>query len=79
MPQETNLNVAPYFDDFDRSDKYFKILPQINEWGKDNQRIKNGVKVPEGFVYASDTNSEWMTKENLQTWIDTNKNYIGKL
>ena len=26
MPQETNLNVAPYFDDFDRSDKYFKVL-----------------------------------------------------
>ena len=26
MPQETNLNVAPYFDDFDRSDKYYKVL-----------------------------------------------------
>ena len=26
MPQETNLNVAPYFDDFDKSDKYFKVL-----------------------------------------------------
>ena len=26
MPQETNLNVAPYFDDFDRNDSYCKIL-----------------------------------------------------
>ncbi len=26
MPQETNLNVAPYFDDFDKSDKYYKVL-----------------------------------------------------
>ena len=26
MPQETNLNVAPYFDDFDKNDKYFKVL-----------------------------------------------------
>ena len=26
MPQETNLNVAPYFDDFDRTDNYCKIL-----------------------------------------------------
>ena len=26
MPQETNLNVAPYFDDFDRNDNYCKIL-----------------------------------------------------
>jgi len=26
MPQETNLNVAPYFDDFDTNDNYCKIL-----------------------------------------------------
>ena len=26
MPQETNLNVAPYFDDFDASDNYYKVL-----------------------------------------------------
>ena len=26
MPQETNLNVAPYFDDFDSQENYCKIL-----------------------------------------------------
>ena len=26
MPQETNLNVAPYFDDFDTTSNYCKIL-----------------------------------------------------
>ena len=26
MPQETNLNVAPYFDDFNAKDNYCKIL-----------------------------------------------------
>ena len=26
MPQETNLNVAPYFDDFDKSSNYNKVL-----------------------------------------------------
>ena len=26
MPQETNLNVAPYFDDFDPQSNYYKIL-----------------------------------------------------
>ena len=26
MPQETNLNVAPYFDDFDTESNYVKIL-----------------------------------------------------
>lgn len=26
MPQETNLNVSPYFDDFDKNKKYYKVL-----------------------------------------------------
>jgi UDP-N-acetylglucosamine 4,6-dehydratase (inverting) len=59
--------------------KYFKILPQINRWEKDKLRIKNGKKVPEGFIYSSDKNSEWMTKSNFQKWFDTNKEYIGKI
>jgi UDP-N-acetylglucosamine 4,6-dehydratase/5-epimerase len=57
---------------------YYKILPQINEWKKDNLRIKDGVKVSEGFSYCSDDNSEWMTKSELKTWIDANQNYIDK-
>ena len=58
---------------------YFKILPQINEWGKDTKRIKGGTKVSEGFNYNSNSNSEWMTKSELKKWIDNNKNYIGKI
>ena len=58
---------------------YYKILPQINDWAKDNLRIKDGKKVPEGFVYSSDNNSEWMTKSDLQKWIDANQEYIGKI
>ena len=56
---------------------YYKILPMINEWGVDNFRIKRGKKVPEGFVYKSDSNKEWMTKTELKKWIDKNKYYIG--
>ena len=26
MPQQTNLNVAPYFDDFDAANDYHKVL-----------------------------------------------------
>ena len=58
---------------------YYKILPQINEWGKDNLRIKNGKKVLEGFVYSSDNNKEWMTKSNLKKWIDSNLNIMKNL
>ena len=31
-----------------------------------------------GFNYSSDTNSEWMTKADLQGWIDFNKNLPKK-
>tara|TARA_B110000483_G_scaffold65063_1_gene81259 strand:- start:104 stop:1105 length:1002 start_codon:yes stop_codon:yes gene_type:complete len=58
---------------------YYKILPQINDWGKDRLRIRGGKKVSEGFVYSSENNSEWMTKSNLKKWIDTYKNHIGKI
>lgn len=58
---------------------YFKILPQINGWGNDEERIKNGVKVPEGFVYASDSNSSWMSDADLRAWIDANVDTICKI
>ena len=59
--------------------EYFKILPQINGWANDAKRIKNGVKVPEGYVYASDSNSVWMSNADLHAWIDANKESIGKI
>ena len=58
---------------------HFKILPQINDWDKVKSRIKDGVKVVNGFNYSSDKNKEWMTKTDLQAWVDSNKDYIGKI
>ena len=58
---------------------YFKILPQINEWWKDKMRIKHGKKVPEGFVYSSENNSNWVTKNEFKKCFSSNKNFIGKL
>ena len=26
MPQETNLNVSPYFDDFDKNKNFYRVL-----------------------------------------------------
>ena len=59
--------------------EYFKILPQINNWADDTKRIKDGVRVPEGFVYASDSNPAWMSDADLQAWIDANQESIGKI
>lgn len=58
--------------------EHYKILPQINNWAKDAARIKDGVRVPEGFIYASDTNTEWMANADLYDWIAANQNNIGK-
>lgn len=59
--------------------EHYKILPQINNWDKDANRIKDGKKVPEGFVYSSDNNTEWMSDEELQAWIEKNRNKIGAI
>lgn len=57
---------------------YFKILPQINDWGEDNLRIKDGLKVPENFTYSSNNNPKWMTNSELEKWINKNLNKIVK-
>lgn len=59
--------------------EHYKILPQINNWDKDANRIKDGKKVPEGFVYASNTNTEWMSASELRAWIDANRDKIGSI
>ena len=58
---------------------YYKILPQIYYWGEDSLRIKNGIKVKEGFNYSSDNNNDWMTASDLEEWIKKNFNHIGKI
>lgn len=59
--------------------EHYKILPQINSWDTDANRIKDGKKVPEGFVYSSDNNAEWMSDAELEAWIDANREKIGSI
>lgn len=59
--------------------EHFKILPTINNWGNSPERVKDGKKVAEGFVYSSDNNTEWMPRTELESWIEENKNNIGKI
>jgi len=58
---------------------YFKILPAIYEWDKDANRIKDGKKVPEGFSYTSDNNTNWMSHDELRGWIQSNSDKIGNI
>jgi len=59
--------------------EYFKILPSINDWSNDPERIGNGVKVDSNFTYCSDNNKEWMEIGVLQNWIEKNRNKIGNI
>ena len=59
--------------------EHFKILPAIHSWDRDKNRIKNGKRVPDGFVYSSDNNTEWMSDDQLRDWISHHYSDIGKL
>ena len=58
---------------------HFKILPSINKWADDPERIGDGAKVKPNFIYSSDNNQEWMKVSDLQKWIKENHNKIGSL
>ena len=59
--------------------EHFKILPAINNWSSSPKRIKDGLQVPDGFTSSSDNNTEWMTREELKTWIVDNESKIGAI
>ena len=47
---------------------HFKILPSINDWSNDLERIGDGIKVESDFMYCSDTNEDWMGISEIQNW-----------
>lgn len=59
--------------------EHYKILPAIHKWSEDTARIGDGKKVPEGFVYASDNNTDWMGPRELCSWIEQNQAKIGAI
>lgn len=59
--------------------EHFKILPAIHNWSASPVRIKDGVKVPDGFIYASDNNGAWMTEAELVQWLTANHAKIGAI
>jgi len=64
---------APYTYEYD---EYYKILPAINNWSSDPERINEGKKVKKDFMYTSNDNSEWMSREELRAWIDSHNNEL---
>ena len=57
----------------------YKILPAINGWSDDIERIGLGKKVDSKFTYSSDNNEQWMKIPELKEWIVKNIDKIGML
>jgi UDP-N-acetylglucosamine 4,6-dehydratase len=74
--QMIGLEDAPHTFEYDT---FYKILPAIHSWSSDPARIKEGNAVSDNFTYSSDNNSDWMSVEELKTWIDKNKLKIGQI
>ncbi len=58
---------------------YYKILPSINGWADDLERIGEGIRVDPDFIYSSDNNKEWMKVSEMEDWIQKNLSKIGKI
>lgn len=74
--QMIGIEDAPFTYEYDQ---HFKILPAINDWATDKDRIKLGQKVPEHFSYTSENNPVWMQPVELAAWIEKNDMKIGTL
>jgi UDP-N-acetylglucosamine 4,6-dehydratase (inverting) len=59
--------------------EYYKILPAINNWSDCPKRIKDGKKVQEGFSYTSNGNPDWMSQDELYSWVQKNYHKIGNI
>lgn len=66
---------APFTYEYD---EYYKILPSINNWAVDQERIKSGKLVDPDFCYTSDNNEEWMSDDDLSKWITANLDVDGE-
>jgi UDP-N-acetylglucosamine 4,6-dehydratase/5-epimerase len=49
-------------------DNYYVIIPEF-PWCP-QEYVKQGKSLPEGFKYTSDTNTEWLTVEELRTLVE---------
>lgn len=51
-------------------DKHFIVYPQM-VWSESRRAVPTGKKVSEGFYYSSDSNSEWLSVEEIRELLKT--------
>ena len=72
--QMIGIEDAPHTYEYE---DHYKILPAIHNWSSDPSRINDGIKMNDGFTYTSDKNTEWMTVQSLNAWIQKYRGNIG--
>lgn len=64
VPEDDSYHTVEY-------DDYYAILPTFKEWGTENYLEKlEGTPCPDGFRYSSDSNSQWLTPEELRQMVE---------
>ncbi len=58
---------------------HFVILPHGDGPDRNDYTKNRGSKVPLGFTYNSDSNSDWMTKDQLNEWVAQNADQNGSI
>jgi len=65
VPEDDARHTIEYEDSY-------VILPSFHDWDSDAYTKQNGGKLcPDGFRYSSDTNSQWVTVEQLHKMVGT--------
>jgi UDP-N-acetylglucosamine 4,6-dehydratase len=64
VPEDDARHAIEYKD-------HFVILPDFHEWTNEatEARLNGGERCPEGFRYSSDTNTHWLSQEDLRRMI----------
>jgi UDP-N-acetylglucosamine 4,6-dehydratase len=52
---------------------HFAILPSFHQWTTEDHLRNGGRPCPDGFRYSSDTNTEWLSVEELQQMLGLNE------
>ena len=55
-----------------RREGYYAILPDYHGWEADWQDpIEGGERCPDGFVFSSETNTDWLSPEELRALLES--------
>ena len=74
MPQKTNLNISPYYDDFNKEDKFYKVLfkpgfpVQARELTQSQSILQNQIESFGSHIFKDRSEERRVGKECRSRW-----------